>query len=971
MADQRHPRSPTAWSVRTLQAFIVTMAALLVSACGGGDGDGANATGLQASSADPSDAADKATLAVGATTVPAGWAGRVPAFTINPNTGGVDGQDYSTVRPTATKDVNPAPTSAIVRPDGFTHDSDRIRVIARNGTSFAAIDSWAKGNGWSVVGHVASYAVYVLALNNRTSVDNAVVTARASGLMLSAVPVSRGTANTITKDPWVDPNDPGKTGKTFDGLLADIRAPAAWALLPPNTRTVDVGVLDGGFRYGKLYGHEDLSNLKNVGSFNYATVPEAVEVCIPQTDSQEDPCLKSLDHYRHGMHVAGILAATPDNGRGVAGVSGEQTNLHAYRTDFELANIAKGFERLQARNVAVINMSVGYSHCVQLKDGKQTDSDGKRYTCRANTHEEDANDRIESTISAFAAVAKNPNVLFVHASGNEGDLTPDDSSVPWASNQSGWFASGASKTWTSHPQSGPEIDNFRKNVLVVGSYSVDANGVRKPSPFTMLPAGGEDGQYPFLLAPGDQVLSTAFVSTSAYVRLPGTSMAAPHVAGVAALLKRANDGLTAQEIQEIILSTADTNLRVPFKCHPTKGDGHDGYRYLNAEAAVREALDRMAAPPESLEAAFTTRREPSKPWSFGWQVASEKLVPYASFQPACSRSDFPTFSIWNKVSGSANAAPVDVYPWVVKNTGASPVPYGSSTTPFPAQSVIVTPGSAGERAVFRWTAPTAGRYEITASFELMKGGLVDVFVQQMGIDIFAERIAGLGSKSTLPKTVVTLKTGETIDFVVGDGGNTQNSDITRVAASVKAASASDHDLASDFSMVGNPNGAWSYGHFPYQSVSLFNVFGFRSSGSTFPEIKSWTANTPYSLYVAKNTGSATVVFANAVAPAGAVILHPGYNGEAAAVRWTAPRAGTFDVVATFKLAEAVGSVDAHIYRNGVKIFSTFLAPSAQEEAALRRVTVAANDTLDFVVGNGGDNYLSDTTLLSVRINPAP
>ncbi|WP_400164518.1 S8 family peptidase [Brevibacillus sp. TJ4] len=75
-------------------------------------------------------------------------------------------------------------------------------------------------------------------------------------------------------------------------------------------------------------------------------------------------------------------------------------------------------------------------------------------------------------------------------------------------------------------------------------------------------------------APGDQVLST--YPRNYYSYLSGTSMAAPHVAGVAALL--AAQGKTNEEIVDAILST----------CDPVPGTG----RYwvhgrVNAERAVR------------------------------------------------------------------------------------------------------------------------------------------------------------------------------------------------------------------------------------------------------------------------------------------------------------------------------------------------------------------------------------------------
>jgi uncharacterized repeat protein (TIGR01451 family) len=60
---------------------------------------------------------------------------------------------------------------------------------------------------------------------------------------------------------------------------------------------------------------------------------------------------------------------------------------------------------------------------------------------------------------------------------------------------------------------------------------------------------------PEVSAPGVDILST--FPGSGYATADGTSMAAPHVAGIAALLLQANPSLTPDEIEEIIKTTAD------------------------------------------------------------------------------------------------------------------------------------------------------------------------------------------------------------------------------------------------------------------------------------------------------------------------------------------------------------------------------------------------------------------------------
>src|SRR5581483_9211437 len=59
-----------------------------------------------------------------------------------------------------------------------------------------------------------------------------------------------------------------------------------------------------------------------------------------------------------------------------------------------------------------------------------------------------------------------------------------------------------------------------------------------------------------LTAPGDAVLSTWGGGNSAYLPMSGTSMAAPHVAGCAALIHAASPGLRGSQIQGLLQSTA-------------------------------------------------------------------------------------------------------------------------------------------------------------------------------------------------------------------------------------------------------------------------------------------------------------------------------------------------------------------------------------------------------------------------------
>jgi len=140
------------------------------------------------------------------------------------------------------------------------------------------------------------------------------------------------------------PNDPG-FGRLYG--LDRIDAPEAWDALGlsafPATGGAKVGIVDTGIRAG----HEDLSG-------------RTVNCATASSGSLYQGC---ADGNGHGTHVAGTIAATANNARGVAGVSfASSLAVCKGLTDSgsgSTSSIASCIRWLRDRGARVISMSLG------------------------------------------------------------------------------------------------------------------------------------------------------------------------------------------------------------------------------------------------------------------------------------------------------------------------------------------------------------------------------------------------------------------------------------------------------------------------------------------------------------------------------------------------------------------------------------------------------------------------------------
>ena len=210
-----------------------------------------------------------------------------------------------------------------------------------------------------------------------------------------------------------------------------------------------------------------------------------------------------VDDESHGTHVAGIIAAERNNGKGVNGVANNVAimSIRAVPNGDEYdKDIARGIRYAVDNGARVINGSFG-----------------KSFSPKA-----------EWVYEAIKYAADN-NVLFVHAAGNDGANLDDPTNGNYPNDQI---------------NNGPEMAD---NVITVGALN-PKYGSELVASYSNYGKVNVD-----IFAPGTDIYST--YPNNAYEYSPGTSMAAPAVAGIAALVMSQYPSLSAAQVKKIILQS--------------------------------------------------------------------------------------------------------------------------------------------------------------------------------------------------------------------------------------------------------------------------------------------------------------------------------------------------------------------------------------------------------------------------------
>jgi subtilisin family serine protease len=217
---------------------------------------------------------------------------------------------------------------------------------------------------------------------------------------------------------------------------------------------------------------------------------------------------------QHGTHVAGIIAAARDNGLGMQGIA-DRAQIMCLRAvprgDERDKDVANAIRYAVDNGAKIINMSFG-----------------KRYSWD------------KKIVDDAVKYAMNKDVLIIHAVGNDG-LNLDNIDNQVFPNKYYADSSGVAEGWINVGASGWKDDS----TLV--------------APFSNYGKTTVD-----VFAPGVQIYSTT--PGSHYEKLDGTSMAAPVVTGLAALIREYYPKLTAVQVKDIIMKSVVKRPVLADKC---------------------------------------------------------------------------------------------------------------------------------------------------------------------------------------------------------------------------------------------------------------------------------------------------------------------------------------------------------------------------------------------------------------------
>ena len=465
---------------------------------------------------------------------------------------------------------------------GIQYYNNELRLYVKENTEQNKVETLAKELNANIVGKNTYLNTYLLRINKTYTyselneiisnitkedfIDDATHNLTYSFEANAYTPTSKA-------DRWSDNWDTTPSGPNW-GMEA-INAPEAWEYIDL-MKKVNVGVFDTGF-YTE---HEDLRNVIN----------------------SDIICTNDEHDTNHGTHVAGILGAEFENGIGVNGVAPTAVlnvidTISAFNHTsgdgfaFALTNL------IEVNHSKVINISLG-THSEYLFAASKGVFEAQELL-KAMALD------IEKTLTILRKNNDNDFVICTSAGNECDDYYYKNDDAPY-----GYYLAGENNTYLDretnkylpykgipniksgknqvqakwHPIALIDNEDLKSRIIVVGAIQNDSN---TSTPSYSVCDFSNIGERVDVVAPGYDIEST--VSNNNYewqytdedgttFSWAGTSMASPHVAGIATMLYSLEPNISGNKVKKIICDTATTNV--------------DGFKLVDAATAIKEVLGK-------------------------------------------------------------------------------------------------------------------------------------------------------------------------------------------------------------------------------------------------------------------------------------------------------------------------------------------------------------------------------------------
>ncbi|MDH5729211.1 MAG: S8 family serine peptidase [Gammaproteobacteria bacterium] len=286
----------------------------------------------------------------------------------------------------------------------------------------------------------------------------------------------------------------------------DINAAEAWDLTYQSHEVV-VAVLDSGTDYN----HEDLLNRlwQNPGETAADAIDNDGNGLVDDVYGYDflNGDADVMDDNGHGTHVAGIIAAEANNAKGVAGVVGTVNNIKILT--------CKVGDNTGTIDLASVLLCMDYLYELKTRTTNPVNIVLSNNSWGGNTYSQALADAVNKHAQA--------GILFINAAGNDG-----------------------ANIDVNYAQHFPAALSAANSITVAASDYDDAI-----ASFSNYGQRSTD-----LFAPGDLIAGTFINPPATYQFMSGTSMAAPHVSGVAALLAAYDSSYDWITIKNFIIAGA-------------------------------------------------------------------------------------------------------------------------------------------------------------------------------------------------------------------------------------------------------------------------------------------------------------------------------------------------------------------------------------------------------------------------------